>query len=239
MRGSLRVKLQLQDVDLARQQAIHFLGKGRKERIVPIWSRTATELKQWLEELPRSPTAALIPNRNGEAITSTRYRTLVTISFQQLLDADRIYKSLRGATDYLLRCEHQTIIIYTNNLTTLTKLSKNIRTDDIELWEPSKEVVSFLVANANTIIIDKPTDFPYKITFGRKPGKAELADWIDNNSDKVKIGNILLENLRCETRWIQGQYFYVKDEKIIFLLKIMLGDNIGKIDKLVYKGDIR
>jgi len=138
-----------------------------------------------------------------------------------------------------LRCEHQTIIIYTNNLTTLTKLSKNIRTDDIELWEPSKEVVSFLVANANTIIIDKPTDFPYKITFGRKPGKAELADWIDNNSDKVKIGNILLENLRCETRWIQGQYFYVKDEKIIFLLKIMLGDNIGKIDKLVYKGDIR
>jgi len=178
-------------------------------------------------------------HRNGEAITSTRYRTLVTISFQQLLDADRIYKSLRGATDYLLRCEHQTIIIYTNNLTTLTKLSKNIRTDDIELWEPSKEVVSFLVANANTIIIDKPTDFPYKITFGRKPGKAELADWIDNNSDKVKIGNILLENLRCETRWIQGQYFYVKDEKIIFLLKIMLGDNIGKIDKLVYKGDIR
>lgn len=68
-RVSELVKLQVQDVDLARQQAIHFFGKGRKERIVPMWSRTVTELKQWLVELPQSPTAALIPNRHGEAIT--------------------------------------------------------------------------------------------------------------------------------------------------------------------------
>jgi site-specific recombinase XerD len=34
-----------------------------------MWSRTVTELKRWLIELPQSPTAALIPNRHGEAIT--------------------------------------------------------------------------------------------------------------------------------------------------------------------------
>ncbi|GBL05510.1 integrase family protein [Glaciecola sp. KUL10] len=56
-------------MDLARQQAIHFFGKGRNERIVPMWSQTITELKRWLLELPHSPTAALIPNRHGAAIT--------------------------------------------------------------------------------------------------------------------------------------------------------------------------
>jgi integrase/recombinase XerD len=68
-RVSELVKLQVKDVDLVRQQAIHFFGKGRKERIVPMWSQTVTELKRWLLELPQSPTAALIPNRHGEAIT--------------------------------------------------------------------------------------------------------------------------------------------------------------------------
>jgi hypothetical protein len=179
-------------------------------------------------------------HRNGHPIVSTRYRSVVSISHQQLLDANEIYKTMRSATtEYLLRCEYQTIMVYSNDKGLLVKLSKKINTGDLELWEPDKTVVGFLSANANTIMVDNPTDFPYKITFGRKPAKVELADWIDNNADKVKIGSILLENLRNEVRWIQGQYFYVKDEKIIFLLKIMLGDNIGKIDKLVYKGDIR
>jgi hypothetical protein len=179
-------------------------------------------------------------HRNNQPIVSIRYRTQVSITYQEVLDANEIYKTMRSAaTEYLLRCEYQTIIVYSNDKGLLVKLSKKIVTGDTELWEPDKSVVGFLSTNANTIMVDIPTDFPYKITFGRKPAKIELANWIDNNSDKVKIGNILLDNLRNEVRWIQGQYFYVKDEKVIFLLKIMLGDNIGKIDKLVYKGDIR
>ena len=34
-----------------------------------MWSRTVTELKRWLIELPQSPTAVLFPNRHGDAIT--------------------------------------------------------------------------------------------------------------------------------------------------------------------------
>ena len=36
--------LQIKDIDLKRQQAIHLHGKGRKERIIPLWPQT-TELK--------------------------------------------------------------------------------------------------------------------------------------------------------------------------------------------------
>lgn len=68
-RVSELTRLQVKDVDLARQQAIHLFGKGRKERVVPMWSRTITALKQWLAELPKDPTTVLLPNRHGEAIT--------------------------------------------------------------------------------------------------------------------------------------------------------------------------
>ena len=46
-----------------------------------------------------------------------------------------------------------------------------------------------------------------------------------------------MENLRTRS-WIQGQYIYVRDENVIFLLQILVGDNISRIDKLVYKDDI-
>jgi integrase/recombinase XerD len=68
-RVSELINLQVKDVDLVRQQAIHFFGKGRKERIVPLWSQTITALKRWLVELPQDPSASLLPNRHGVAIT--------------------------------------------------------------------------------------------------------------------------------------------------------------------------
>ena len=68
-RVSELINLQVKDVDLVRQQAIHFFGKGRKERIVPLWPQTITALKRWLVELPQNPSASLMPNRYGVAIT--------------------------------------------------------------------------------------------------------------------------------------------------------------------------
>lgn len=40
-------------------------GKGRKERRVPIWPRTARTLKSWLETCPPSPESSAFPNARG------------------------------------------------------------------------------------------------------------------------------------------------------------------------------
>jgi hypothetical protein len=160
------------------------------------------------------------------------------VDFRFVEEADEIYKILHSASGYLMRCEHRTMIIYSNDKNMLLDIGKKISTDEVELWEPDKAVVKFLTSNADIIVIDKPTDFPFKITFGREAGSPALATWIDNNTDKVKIGSVLLGNLRAGTKWIQGQYFYVRDENIIFLLQLMISTNISRIDKLVYKGDI-
>lgn len=34
--------------------------------------------------------------------------------------------------------------------------------------------------------------------------------------------------------WVKGYYFYVRDSKSLFIAQMMVGDNIMRIDKLVY-----
>lgn len=44
-------------------------GKGRKERMVPLWRNTETRLRRWLKENGTMPEAPLLPNRFGQSLT--------------------------------------------------------------------------------------------------------------------------------------------------------------------------
>lgn len=68
-RVSEAIQVRIEDVDLHRQNTIHLYGKGRKERIVPLWSHTIAILKKWQAEQPPNTNAPMFPNRRGEAIT--------------------------------------------------------------------------------------------------------------------------------------------------------------------------
>lgn len=49
---------------------VHLRGKGRKQRSVPLWRSTVKEIRMWLKLNPQLlPTSALLPNRDGEAMT--------------------------------------------------------------------------------------------------------------------------------------------------------------------------
>jgi site-specific recombinase XerD len=58
-------------VDLEREhgQALHLHGKGRKERVVPLWKRTARMLQKWLPRIGPEPQQPLFPNRFNQAMT--------------------------------------------------------------------------------------------------------------------------------------------------------------------------
>jgi len=53
------------DLTLKPSASIRIRGKGRKERSIPLWSDTATQLKVWLRVYPRAPEQPLFPNRSG------------------------------------------------------------------------------------------------------------------------------------------------------------------------------
>ena len=57
--------LRVRDVLLDRQTAVHLHGKGRKERVIPLWKNTATELRAWLGKINDAPNEPVFPNRAG------------------------------------------------------------------------------------------------------------------------------------------------------------------------------
>ena len=174
----------------------------------------------------------------GETVTRSRWRFEEPIDPNHIHEAKWIYSYLKSHNEYLVRCEYSTLMIYTNNKLLLDKIIAKTPSAHPELWQPDPENIAFLQANQNVILVDKPTSFPYKLTFGRKPASPSLAKWIESNGDKVSAGKIMMENLRSSNRWIQGQYIYARDENVIMLIQMMVGDNISRIDKLVYKEDI-
>ena len=58
------------DVVLDGGTCVHLLGKGRKQRSVPLWSTTVVEVRAWLRLNPTlRGEAALLPNRDGRAMS--------------------------------------------------------------------------------------------------------------------------------------------------------------------------
>jgi len=169
-----------------------------------------------------------------------RSRANVTVPLEDLSDATTIYQELIlvNRSEFSLRCERDSLTIYGNNLFTLENIINKINTKIIELWKPDLRTIDFLSNNKNVIVVNSPTDYPYKVSFGNKPASPSFAEWIKHNRDKIKVGDVLMRNLQEGAKWINGQYVYVRDENIIMLLQLIIGGNICRIDKLVYKEDI-
>jgi integrase/recombinase XerD len=53
----------------AREATLHLRGKGRKERLVPVWRSTARVLAAWVTSNSLGPEAPLFPNRGGTRMT--------------------------------------------------------------------------------------------------------------------------------------------------------------------------
>ncbi|MDR1999814.1 MAG: site-specific integrase [Frankiaceae bacterium] len=66
--------LKVRDVQLERQAAVLLHGKGRKQRVIPLWKTTANELQTWLAETGSTPDAAAFPNQAGQPMTRSGVR---------------------------------------------------------------------------------------------------------------------------------------------------------------------
>lgn len=66
--------LRVRDVLVDRQTAVHLHGKGRKERVIPLWKNTATALRAWLDQINPAPDAPVFPNRSGAPMSRSGVR---------------------------------------------------------------------------------------------------------------------------------------------------------------------
>ena len=62
-------RLHVADVLLDRESSLLLHGKGRKERVVPLWKSTAAQLRRWLPRIDKNPDAPVFPNRAGKPLS--------------------------------------------------------------------------------------------------------------------------------------------------------------------------
>ena len=93
------------------------------------------------------------------------------------------------------------------------------------------------LANTNDLVPyviitdDNPIQYQYKITVGRRVSPS-LGVWIQSNLDKCKAGTKFLE-LVTNRGHVNGMYFYVRDEKVLQLVRIIIGGDIKRVDKFI------
>jgi integrase/recombinase XerD len=68
LRVSELTGLQLGDVNLPVADEIHVVGKGRRQRVLPLWKETQTALRDWLRIRPTAKDQAVFLNARSEPI---------------------------------------------------------------------------------------------------------------------------------------------------------------------------
>jgi len=77
MRVSELVGLRLDQLDRQGMGTVHIMGKGRRERILPLWKETSAAIKAWLKVRPANAEPELFLNARGQAMTRAGFEYIL------------------------------------------------------------------------------------------------------------------------------------------------------------------
>ena len=77
MRVSELVGLRLDQISHQGFATVHIIGKGRRERVLPLWKETAAAVKAWLKVRPDSTAPELFVNARGQAMTRSGFEYIL------------------------------------------------------------------------------------------------------------------------------------------------------------------
>lgn len=139
-----------------------------------------------------------------------------------------LYKELIKRNDYKIRVEYPSIQLYSHDKDWLHYIAKHVKCP-IAFYEPP------VILSKNTILVEKPTNYEYRITLNARPDPS-LANWIISNPKLAKAGPVFLDEV-SKKGYSNGLYFYVRDDKVLNIVGLMLGSS-SRVDKIVCKQDL-
>lgn len=144
--------------------------------------------------------------------------------------AEKLMVKMTPMTDYLIRVESPYINFYTNTESDVENLAK---------INPS--IVKYVCAPVQGSeaeldlkkIIVKTLDFKYRITMGKTDKNyTNFVEWAEGKSDKIRLPKRAQRMLVKDRSW-GGYYFYVKDDKLLTMVKMFLGGDIQCVEQCV------
>ncbi|MGI9416844.1 MAG: tyrosine-type recombinase/integrase [Geminicoccaceae bacterium] len=102
LRVSELIGLCLDDIDQRNGATVHVMGKGRRERILPLWKETGAALKAWISIRPATAEPELFLNGVGRAMTRSGFAYILA---KHAATAAKAYPSIveKRVTPHVLR----------------------------------------------------------------------------------------------------------------------------------------
>jgi integrase/recombinase XerD len=180
MRVSELVGLRLDQIDCQGLATVHIVGKGRRERILPLWKETAVAVKAWQKVRPASTPPELFLNARGQAMTRSGFEYILA---KHVTTASRAAPSITGknVSPHVLRhtCAMHTVQA-TRDVRKVSLWLGHASLQSTEVYLRSDPTEKLEALNAMTSPTLKPGRFhaPDKLlamlgTAGRKPNYAE------------------------------------------------------------------
>ena len=166
---------------------------------------------------------------SGERLELERYR-IISISQESFEDAKILYNELKKQQDYRLRISFKEMTIYSNTREWLHNTGSKLR-QCLEWWEPQEELSPLKPGFA---YLKRPIPYEYRIYLKGRLSQDACKWLLENNDSKVKLGPTLIEYLEGNLQpRLNDLYFYAKSDRVLTVLRLLLGNNIRSVNKVV------
>ena len=132
LRVSELVSLPLKALNFYPAPSVHILGKGRKERTLPLWKETAADLREWLAVRGETSACELFLNARGRPMTRSGFEYILQ---KHVKTAAQSCESLqnKGVSPHVLR--HTCAILVLQATGDIRKVALWLGHDDIQTTE--------------------------------------------------------------------------------------------------------
>jgi integrase/recombinase XerD len=89
------IALRVKDVLSNDMKSVQIRGKGRKQRVVPLWKNTTRQLREWLRRVNPESDSPLFPNRNGTPMSRTGIENRLHLAITRAADQCPTLKNRR------------------------------------------------------------------------------------------------------------------------------------------------
>jgi len=177
--------------------------------------------------------------KDGLELKMKRWRFATPIDSKDFKDAKFLDQLFKKHSDHRKRVEFGNLImIYTSSEDMVNELVDNLSDCIKEIHRPKEGIEAFLTQNIETAIVKTPPDHEFRVYLKGNRIDPSFANWLKANKDKCKVGEMTLWNIENSSYHTNNSYFYIKNEKVLTMVRMIIGHNIRKAERLIYQGDI-
>ena len=167
-------------------------------------------------------------------------------SIDELENLKKFAKTIKKylKSDIKSRAEYNSFNFYLEEKTQFDKMVKNLKPWIRSVTQPtSDEDLAALLDNKKIVICNKLPlkKYKYRVFINRKMPvnrRENFHTWLENYGDAVRIS-------KSSKRWLNGHgwmydpFMYIEDSKLLLMVKMSLGEYVGKTEEFVLSNTVK